>query len=408
MARENKFLTQEVARLNAELRQKDNRLAQLDAQGSGGGGVGGSNHTGGAEYSSLGSATALRIERVHRKQLERAAMLRAKEKELRAKALTIRKELVTVTSYCKELEDHVENLQLEVQVRAFAVVRGRCGVRRHLPHRVLTCPLVLLLLLPPRLPVPLRCACAGALVLCALQSRPTMRDWREAQRSIKTLERQVQAAVDAGIPPQVLRNRASDAATEQAARNGMADTRSLIAKDKAAWKLRLYRLDTYSRDQLLAVVKDVCVELEIGDTDMLPVALRKMKRVIGIVPMLEAFYKRVCNFVLVHDSGAADASGGGEGTPGRVGDRILPTLQRWAKDLKTLESHREFHKTVQRQLLKRSELGSAPPATKLTRQEVGGGSWVVGAASVGNAVTCGCVCVRVCVCLCLWRRLGRR
>ena len=125
MARENKFLTQEVARLNAELRQKDNRLAQLDAQGSGAGGVGGSNHTGGAEYSSLGSATALRIERVHRKQLERAAMLRAKEKELRAKALTIRKELVTVTSYCKELEDHVENLQLEVQVRACAVVRGR-------------------------------------------------------------------------------------------------------------------------------------------------------------------------------------------------------------------------------------------------------------------------------------------
>ena len=203
-----------------------------------------------------------------------------------------------------------------------------------------------------------------------------MRDWREAQRSIKTLERQVQAAVDAGIPPQVLRNRASDAATEQAARNGMADTRSLIAKDKAAWKLRLYRLDTYSRDQLLAVVKDVCVELEIGDTDMLPVALRKMKRVIGIVPMLEAFYKRVCNFVLVHDSGAPDASGVAEGTPGRVGDRILPTLQRWAKDLKTLESHREFHKTVQRQLLKRGELGSAPPATKLTRQEVRGG-WLV-------------------------------
>ena len=128
MARENKFLTQEVARLNAELRQKDNRLAQLIAQGGTArhdGGVGGSNHTGGAEYNSLGSATALRIERVHRKQLERAAMLRAKEKELRAKALTIRKELVTVTSYCKELEDHVENLQLEVQVRACAVVRGR-------------------------------------------------------------------------------------------------------------------------------------------------------------------------------------------------------------------------------------------------------------------------------------------
>ena len=65
MARENKFLTQEVARLNAELRQKDNRLAQLIAQGGTArhdGGVGGSNHTGGAEYNSLGSATALRIE----------------------------------------------------------------------------------------------------------------------------------------------------------------------------------------------------------------------------------------------------------------------------------------------------------------------------------------------------------
>ena len=32
------------------------------------------------------------------------------------------------------------------------------------------------------------------------------------------------------------------------------------------------------------IVKNTCVELDLGDTDAIPVALRKMKRVIAMVP----------------------------------------------------------------------------------------------------------------------------
>ena len=80
-----------------------------------------------------------------------------------------------------------------------------------------------------------------------------MRDWKESQRRIKSLERKVQVAVDAGIPAEVLSRRASDSANEERARESMASTRHMIEKDKAAWNLRLYRFDSYPRDRLLQV-----------------------------------------------------------------------------------------------------------------------------------------------------------
>lgn len=117
------------------------------------------------------------------------------------------------------------------------------------------------------------------------------------------------------------------------------------------------------------IVKNTCVELDLGDTDAIPGALRKMKRVIAMVPTLEAFYKQICNYVLVHDSASSPAESKADAA-GRIGDRILPVLQRWVRDLRTLEAHRDFHKTVQRELLKRVQLGKAPTPKKLSRQQV--------------------------------------
>ena len=105
--REIDVLKDEVKRLNSELRQLENFTNSPVRK---------QRHKTSQSGNSLDTHTQLRIERVHKKQLERAAMLRAKETELQAKTQAVRKELVTLTSYCKELEEHNENLRLEIKV----------------------------------------------------------------------------------------------------------------------------------------------------------------------------------------------------------------------------------------------------------------------------------------------------
>lgn len=97
----------------------------------------------------------------------------------------------------------------------------------------------------------------------------------------------------------------------------------------------------------------MCLELGLPNSDNVVPALRKMKQVISMVPKLEAFYKQVCNFVLVHnpsgppfgeEEGKGHADGASETTARRgrvpVGERVLPILQHWVQELRTLAAHR--------------------------------------------------------------------
>lgn len=83
---------------------------------------------------------------------------------------------------------------------------------------------------------------------------------------------------------------------------------------------------------LVETLKQVCLELDVSELDQLVSGVRKMKRVVAVVPALEKFYRQVCNYVLIHNPFAETADEAKQSTT-RVGDRVLPVLQRWVEEL---------------------------------------------------------------------------
>ena len=124
-------------------------------------------------------------------------------------------------------------------------------------------------------------------ILLELNSRPTVKQYKHAQRRIDELERKLYAAVEA----------AREAGDVRELRR-QAGTKELISADKANHRLRLERLDAVPREVTKEILKQACRELEISDATLIAPCIRKMSKAMLLLPRLEGFVNNVCTFVL--------------------------------------------------------------------------------------------------------------
>lgn len=143
-----------------------------------------------------------------------------------------------------------------------------------------------------------------------LQSRASMKAFRERERRIAELEEKLHDALTG-------ENR-------QAEINGWKkhlSTSERIARDRMNHRLGLNRLDELPTALMKEVLGELCRELQLSDISELPPAVRKLKAVVRTVPRMDRFINDVCSYVFAQEGGA-------------VGHRptmeeVLPILKSW-------------------------------------------------------------------------------
>ena len=167
-------------------------------------------------------------------------------------------------------------------------------------------------------------------MLLELNSRPTVKQQRVAEKRIDELERKLYAAVEA----------ASEQSDVRELRK-MTGTKALIGADKLNHRLRLERLDAIPREISKEILKEACRELEVSDVTLIAPCIRKMSKAMLLLPRLERFVNDVCGFVLK----AGDGGGGGGGGK-RSMEEVMPILKKWEKQVDALGKSQEFKAIV--------------------------------------------------------------
>lgn len=134
-------------------------------------------------------------------------------------------------------------------------------------------------------------------MMLLLQNRPTNRDYREAIRRVRELEREVTAGVEPVSPQQQqFRNRS-------ASRSSYTDrkhygTGHLVAADKAFHKRVMQGMVELGTTTITDIIRDLCLELGVKNPDSISSAVRKLKRAVEAIPPMEAFIQRVADLVI--------------------------------------------------------------------------------------------------------------
>lgn len=100
----------------------------------------------------------------------------------------------------------------------------------------------------------------------------------------------------------------------------------------------MHRLNRLAHASLVEIVRELCLELDIEDADALSPAVRKLKRVVALMPPLEDFVNQACSLVLSR-----------AGRPGQpplpptaslsdphVLERVLSMIADWSRELDVL------------------------------------------------------------------------
>jgi len=216
-----------------------------------------------------------------------------------------------------------------------------------------------------------------------LESRPTMRDWRAAQRRtgmletrLEEAERALQGSSDARALRNYLRQR-------DAASGAKLPTAELVRRDKENHRLALHRLDALPRETAVEVLQAACRELGVTEVSLIAPGIRKMAKAMMALPRMERFIREVCSFVFMNPRA-------GDGVPAVDGveagqqqqqqqqqqqrgslEAVVPTLRQWLAKLRAFASLREFELLVTSELLKRPvHAGSARPSMTRAVAEV--------------------------------------
>lgn len=283
MQQEIDHLRNHVTALNSELRDKENSLSRQSSLGSGVWSDAGARSVHNSRASDVPDEMLLRLEAARREQEQAAAKLRQREAIMVKKISAIEEELLSARETIAELKDENSNLTLEAE------------------------------------------------------SRPSIRDYRLAQRRIHQLERQLsesKLAVEEANDIQELRR--------------FMGTTELIERDRLNHRLHLNRLSTLPKETLLEVVKEVCRVLNLTDITLITPSLHKLCNVVTAVPRMEKFIRDVCGFVYFNT-----------GDQDRAEERfeleqVLPTLQQWMVERKKLHDLEGFKVAVVAELCKRS------------------------------------------------------
>mmetsp|Transcript_82 Transcript_82/g.123 ORF Transcript_82/g.123 Transcript_82/m.123 type:complete len:887 (-) Transcript_82:43-2703(-) len=226
-----------------------------------------------------------------------------------------------------------------------------------------------------------------------LASRPTMRDWKSAQRQIARLESQVQSAVEALEEQDIEAARANNifvpskkkshqkdqlsarekvelmakrAVSEQQDNRKRTSTAEMIRRDKQNHRLGLNRLTALPKSAAHDILQQLCRVLEIGDVEMLVPAVQKMCWVVRAMPKLEHFVKEVSSFVLLHGDDTTLSKRGGTAA---LND-VLPQLKRWVNGIRKLNLYTSFRSSIMEELKRSSGLKSGNTPGSLTDDQM--------------------------------------
>lgn len=369
MIEERELLQAEIRRLNEALRARDNALSG----------------SAGADLEKLEVQLLSKADAVEKDQKVAAAALEEREKSVLAKLLRLERQLEATAKEKQHVEDHCDNLALE------------------------------------------------------LASRPTMRDWKAAQRRIAKLEQQVQTAVEAleeqaaedyrqqGIyvpvghnskksklskgskhqtkagnesddsedsveivdkengsamiynaesfarsnkrndqltPREKVEILASRAVAEDADNLRRKSTADMIRRDKLNHRLGLNKITALPRSSAHELIQQMCRILELSDPELLVPALQKMCWIVRAMPRLENFTKQVVSFVSLHGDQIVQEQQREarylSGTPERKSAdhlpadaaiaAVMPQLKRWFTDIKKLHRADNFQNQVRKVL----------------------------------------------------------
>lgn len=119
-----------------------------------------------------------------------------------------------------------------------------------------------------------------------VESRPSLKTWRETQFRIEELQQKLAKA----------QGEAREANDIRRLRK-MTDTRALMLADKDNTRLGLGAIDYIPTDALKELVKDVCRRLGVKGTDEIGNSIDKLVKVVRVVPRLSAVVNGVCRAV---------------------------------------------------------------------------------------------------------------
>ena len=182
-----------------------------------------------------------------------------------------------------------------------------------------------------------------------LSARPTIKQWADAQATIKRLR---SALPDTPQSTAVVRS-AMETHPEQKRGNPVADSADAIRRDREVHELGLHVVSALSPSDMIRLLQDSCRELQLQDAHLLPSALRKMCRALAALPPMEAFIRDVCALTLAR--GATN-----DATVHRVPSTklVLHQLERWSRELHELSRLQDFVTLLSGCLQKRAQPGN--------------------------------------------------
>lgn len=164
-----------------------------------------------------------------------------------------------------------------------------------------------------------------------LSSRPSISAYRLVKKKLAQAERQI-----------VQHQEALASASDVAELRTFMDTKELMSRDRLNHALHLNRLESLPKDTLLSVIQEICRALNITDVSQILPSLVKMCHVITAVPRMEAFIHDICEVV----SQRRRQRGQSPQKNVEALEDVIPTLEKWQRELCELESLREFHAQV--------------------------------------------------------------
>ncbi|GAX85685.1 hypothetical protein CEUSTIGMA_g13100.t1 [Chlamydomonas eustigma] len=133
-----------------------------------------------------------------------------------------------------------------------------------------------------------------AVVRAELQGRPTVEETRSLLNEISILERRVMELRNSG--PGSSGAAGEDATSLRALQaRRLTGGRDMIRRDKEVHRLGLRDVRDLSRDVLVEIVQDACLELEVSEATALPEAIKKLQSVLTAAPKMEEWIGKVCN-----------------------------------------------------------------------------------------------------------------
>lgn len=202
-----------------------------------------------------------------------------------------------------------------------------------------------------------------------LDTRPTMKQWTQAQREHEFLEEKLHDLI-------LLRGESAEIAMWRK----HLSTQDRIKVDKRNHELGLWLLDSLPKTTMKEVLQSVCRELDITEISEIHPSLVKLKAVVKSIPRMERFISHICSFVFQRHPTLGEIDGmkacknensnaindiisktdkdeGNEMLSQQYTmEHVLPILRRWWFAAQRCVELDQFHKRVLLELYRRQEI----------------------------------------------------